>query len=158
MNNENKQSAGFTIVRKLGMLMGSLFLLGGILGFVPGVIKDGMYFGIFMVNTPHNILHIVSGTVFVIASMIGPRAAHLWFRMFGIVYAIMALEGLKVGTGMICGCISNNRFDAWGHAGLALGMLLIGFTTQKQAARLLEFCRKFSCPSAAGEPCKCKST
>jgi hypothetical protein len=119
------------MLKRLGLFFGIAFLFGGILGFVPGVIKDGMYFGIFMVNTPHNILHIVSGVIFIIASMVGPRAARLWFQMFGIVYAAMALWGLKVGTGMICGVISNNRYDAWGHAVLALAMLLIGFATQK---------------------------
>jgi hypothetical protein len=115
------------MIKTLGMLMGSLFLLGGILGFVPGVIKDGMYFGIFMVNTPHNILHIASGTIFIIASGFGARPARLWFRIFGTVYAAITLMGFKVGDGIILGLISNNRYDAWGHAVLALGMLLIGF-------------------------------
>ena len=114
------------------MLMGGLFLFGGILGFVPGVIKDGMYFGIFMVNTPHNILHIASGTIFLIASMSGAGAARLWFQIFGIAYAAMTVIGLKVGDGMILGLISNNRYDAWGHAVLALAMLLIGFAAQKK--------------------------
>jgi hypothetical protein len=85
------------------------------------------------VNTPHNILHIASGAVFLIAAGLGPRAARLWFHIFGIVYAAMALTGFKVGDGMICGVISNNRYDIWGHAVLALIMLLIGFATSRQA-------------------------
>ena len=110
----------------LGKIMGSAFLFGGILGFVPGVTKDGMYFGIFMVNTPHNILHIVSGTVFLVASVLGAGPARLWFQIFGTFYAAIALIGFVVGDGMIFGLISNNLYDAWGHAVLALGMLLIG--------------------------------
>jgi hypothetical protein len=121
------------MIKRLGMLMGSLFLFGGILGFVPGVIKDGMYFGIFMVNTPHNILHIVSGTIFLIASMIGARPARLWFQVFGSFYSAITVVGFMVGDGMIFGLISNNRFDAWGHAVLALMMLLIGFAIPKQS-------------------------
>ncbi len=39
--------------------------------------------------------------------------------------------GFKVGDGMIFNLISNNRNDAWGHAVLALIMLLIGFVTPK---------------------------
>ena len=122
------------MVQRFGVLMGSLFLFGGLLGFVPGVIKNGMYFGIFMVNTPHNILHIASGAIFLIAAGLGSGAARLWFQIFGIVYAAMALTGFWVGDGMICGVISNNRYDSWGHAALALVMLLIGFVTSKQAA------------------------
>jgi hypothetical protein len=122
------------MVRTLGLVMGSLFLLGGILGFVPGVTKNGMYFGIFLVNTPHNILHIASGAIFLIVGSLGAGAARLWFQIFGVFYAAMALTGFKVGDGMICGVISNNRYDSWGHAVLALGMLVIGFATSRQAA------------------------
>jgi hypothetical protein len=123
------------MVRSFGFLFGFAFLIGGVLGFVPGVVKDGMYFGMFMVNTLHNILHIVSGTMFLVASVIGERSARLWFLAFGVFYGAIAAMGFVVGDGMICGLISNNLYDAWGHAGLALAMLLIGFATStKQVA------------------------
>jgi hypothetical protein len=67
------------------MLLGILFLLGGILGFVPGIAKDHMFFGVFIVNTPHSLMHVASGAMFLIASMLGARAARLWFQIFGIV-------------------------------------------------------------------------
>lgn len=114
-------------IRRLGVFMGGAFLFGGLLGFVPGVVRNGLYLGIFMVNVPHNILHILSGSMFLAASVIGAKVTRWWFRTFGIVYAVMAIWGLYVGEGMICGIISNNRIDAWGHAGLALTMLVIGF-------------------------------
>jgi hypothetical protein len=119
---------------RLGMLWGVLFLLGGILGFVPGITEDDMFLGIFMVNTPHSIMHIASGAIFLIASMSGARAARLWFQTFGIGYAALAAMGFWVGDGMIFGLISNNRNDSWGHAALALILLLIGFATQRQTA------------------------
>jgi len=115
------------VIKPLGIFMGSAFLFGGLLGFVPGVVKDGLYFGIFMVNPPHNILHIL-----LIASMIGAGAARLWFQVFGLIYAAMTVWGFWVGDGIICGIISNNRYDSWGHAALALAMLLIGFALPKQ--------------------------
>jgi hypothetical protein len=122
------------MVRRFGVVFGIAFLLGGILGFVPGVTKDDMYFGIFMINTPHNILHIVSGMIFLVASVAGVGLARLWFRIFGMVYAAIAVAGFAAGDGMVFGFISNNLYDAWGHAGLALAMLLIGFTMAKQPA------------------------
>src|SRR5436305_10827301 len=111
--------------------MGSAFLFGGLLGFVPGVVKDGLYFGIFMVNTPHNILHIVSGAIFLIASMIGAGAARLWFQHFGLVYAGMAAWGFQVGEGIIFGMFSNHRYECWRHAALALAMSVMDFGLQK---------------------------
>ena len=120
------------MVRKLGTIMGGLFLTGGVLAFVPGVTKNGMYFGLFMVNTAHNIMHIISGVVFLVASMLGERPARLWFQIFGAFYAMLAIIGFKVGDGLIFGFIMNSPFDSWGHAGLALIMLPIGFVTPKQ--------------------------
>src|SRR5579863_5653247 len=120
------------MIRRFGIFMGTAFLFGGLLGFVPGIVENGLYLGIFMVNVPHNILHIVSGVIFLVASIIGAGITRLWFQAFGLVYAAMAVWGLYVGDGMICGVISNNRYDAWGHAGLALAMLLIGFARTKQ--------------------------
>jgi hypothetical protein len=123
------------MIQRLGLFMGSAFLFGGLLGFVPGVVRDGMYFGVFMVNTPHNILHIASGAVFLVASLIGAGAARLWFQVFGLIYAVLAAWGFAAGDAMICGVISNNLYDAWGHAALALGMLLIGFALPNQRTR-----------------------
>jgi hypothetical protein len=122
-----KQTADVEMIRKLAVLWGVFFLLGGILGFVPGITKDEMFLGIFMVNTAHGILHLVSGVIFLVASMLGAKVSRLWFQFFGLFYATLAAIGFKVGNGMIFNLISNNRMDSWGHAALALIMLTIGF-------------------------------
>jgi hypothetical protein len=116
------------------MIMGGLFLTGGVLAFVPGVIKDDMYFGLFMVNTAHNTMHIISGIILLAASLFGEKPARLWFQIFGAFYALLAIIGLKTGTGLILGLIMNSPFDSWGHAGLAVIMLLIGFGALKRTA------------------------
>jgi hypothetical protein len=123
------------VIRTLGFIIGGAFLFGGALGFVPGVVQNNLYLGVFMVNTPHNFLHIASGLIFLLASFFGPGPARLWFQIFGMLYAVMAAWGFKVGVGMICGVISNNPYDSWGHAGLALGMLLIGFAVPSRSLR-----------------------
>jgi hypothetical protein len=79
-------------------------------------------------------MHIASGSVFLIASMIGARPARLWFQLFGAFYAALAAMGFVVRDGLILGLIMNSPFDSWGHAGLALLMLLIGFATPKTTA------------------------
>ena len=120
------------MVRRLGVLWGVLFLLGGILGFVPGITQDDMFLGLFMVNTAHGIVHIASGVIFLVASLLGARAVRLWFQTFGIIYAAVAVMGFIVGDGMILGFVSNNLCDSWGHAFLALVLLLIGFGIPRQ--------------------------
>ncbi len=85
------------MAKTLGMLFGIVFLGVGILGFVPGVTSDvngmPMLLGIFHVNTAHNLVHIVSGAIFLFAAMSGAGAARLWFQIFGVIYAIVAVLG-----------------------------------------------------------------
>src|SRR5256714_12991586 len=113
------------MAKTLGMLFGIVFLAVGILGFVPGITKDDMLLGIFMVNATHSVVHIVSGAIFLFASMSGAGAARLWFQIFGVVYALVAVMGFVVGNGMIFGLISNNTNDTWLHVVLAVAMLAI---------------------------------
>jgi hypothetical protein len=75
-------------------------------------------------------MHIATGAIFLIVSMLGDGATRLWFRIFGLFYAALAVMGFVVGEGMIFNVIMNNRNDSFGHAGLAVLILLIGFTVQ----------------------------
>src|SRR5215469_4589662 len=134
MKNKCNPIAGIAMVRMLGVLWGFLFLLGGILGFVPGITNDGLFLGIFLVNTPHGLMHIASGIIFLIASGLGARAARSWFLLFGAFYGALGVYGVWVGDGLICGLISNNLYDGWGHIFLALVLLLIGFAVPATAA------------------------
>src|ERR1051326_4738159 len=120
------------MAKTLGMLCGIVFLAIGILGFVPGVTKDEMLLGIFMVNAAHSVVHIVSGAIFLIASMSGAGAARLWFQIFGVIYAIVAVLGFMNGDKPILGMISSSMNNTWLHVVLAVLMLAIGFGSPKQ--------------------------
>jgi hypothetical protein len=127
------------MAKTLGMLFGIVFLAVGILGLVPGVTTTGadgmpMLLNIFMVNTVHSIVHIASGVVFLLASMSGAGAARLWFQIFGVIYAVVAVLGFMTPNGMLLGLISNNPADTWLHVVLAVAMLAIGFGSPKAAA------------------------
>ena len=122
------------MTKTFGILFGIVFLAVGILGFVPGITKDDMLLNIFMVNKMHSIVHIASGAVFLLASMAGAGAASLWFKIFGLVYAVVAILGFMNPNGMLLGMMSNNPADTWLHVVLAAAMLLIGFAVPKQAA------------------------
>jgi len=63
----------------------------GILGFVPAVTKDEMLLGIFHVNTAHNAVHLLSGVVALICGMMGVGASRMYFKLFGLVYAAVAV-------------------------------------------------------------------
>ena len=115
------------MVKTAAVLFGVVFLLVGILGFVPAVTKDQMLLGIFHVNAAHNCVHLLSGVVALIAGMTSVGASRMYFRIFGLVYGLVAVMGFFVGDGMLLGLISNNTADTWLHVGIAAVSLILGF-------------------------------
>ena len=57
----------------------------------------------------------------------------LFFRIFGIVYGLVATLGLIGGDRPILGIISNNIADVWLHIAIAAVSLLIGFGSRRRA-------------------------
>ena len=115
------------MVKTAAILFGLVFLLVGILGFVPAITKDEMLLGIFHVNFAHNIVHLASGAVFLLCGMAGAGASSTFFKIFGIVYALVAVLGFMKGDGLLLNIISNNTADTYLHTVLAAVMLLLGF-------------------------------
>jgi hypothetical protein len=117
------------MVKTAAILFGLVFLAIGILGFVSAVTKDEMLLGIFHVNFAHNIVHLASGAVFLLCGMAGAGPSRTFFRIFGIVYALVAACGFYYGDQPILGIVSNNTPDTWLHVVLAVVMLYLGFGT-----------------------------
>ena len=105
-----------------GLIIGIVFILVGILGFIPNPIVSPT--GIFAVNTLHNIVHLVSGAV-ILAGVYSFGSA-LGLKIIGVVYALVAILGLVMGGDMIFG-IAMNMADHWLHVVLAVVILLAGF-------------------------------
>jgi hypothetical protein len=117
------------MVKTAALLFGIVFLVIGILGFVPAATTpDGMLLGIFHVNTAHNIVHLASGVVFLLCGMAGVGPSRAFFKIFGIVYALVAILGFYYGDNPLLGIISNNTAVTWLHVVLAVVMLFLGFS------------------------------
>jgi Domain of unknown function (DUF4383) len=97
--------------KTLALLFGVVFLLIGILGFVPAVAPNEMLLNIFHVNAAHNAVHLLTGIVALLAGMAGVGASKTFFKIFGVVYGLVAVLGVVVGDGMLLGLISNNTAD-----------------------------------------------
>jgi hypothetical protein len=117
------------MAKTMAVLFGVIFLLVGILGFVPAVTKDEMLLGIFHVNAAHNAVHLLSGVVALICGMTGVGASRIYFKIFGLVYGAVAVLGLMhMGEHTtLLGLISNNDADTYLHIGIAAVSLIIGF-------------------------------
>src|SRR6476659_6821963 len=116
------------MAKTMAVLFGLVFLVVGILGFVPAVTKDEMLLGIFHVNAAHNCVHLLSGVVALVCGMMGVGASRTYFKIFGLVYGAVAVMGfLNPGDTMLLGLISNNMADTWLHVAIAAVSLLLGF-------------------------------
>ena len=114
------------MLKKAAMVFGVVFILVGILGFVPGVTNDGMLLGIFHVDTLHNIIHLVSGiAALALAGSYG--TSKIYFQVFGVIYALVAILGYFSGDDKVLGLITNNMSDAVLHTVIALVSLYLGF-------------------------------
>jgi hypothetical protein len=109
------------------IIFGAAFLLAGLLGFVPAIAPNGMLLGILHVNAAHNIVHLITGVVALLAAFKGTRMSQLFFQVFGIIYGLVAILGFLAGDRMVLGMIANNLADAWFHAIVALVSLYLGF-------------------------------
>jgi len=117
----------YMAVQAAAVLVAAGFLVIGVLGFVPGVTPGGKLFGSFAVSGLDNVLHLVSGFVgFALARTYA--ASRAYFLGGGLVYLVLWLHGLLVGSGLL----PVNGPDNWLHFGLGVGMVLLGLTLAGQ--------------------------
>jgi hypothetical protein len=126
-------------VQSVAMLFGVVFLIVGILGFIPGITTnyDDMAFagdgsgaellGIFQVSILHNLVHLLFG----IAGLALARTyegARTYMIGGGVVYLALWILGL-VGGG---DWIPTNNADHWLHFALGVVMIGLGFLTGRE--------------------------
>jgi hypothetical protein len=128
-------AAGF--LRLVAGTFGVVFLLVGILGFVPGITThyDDLSFaghmsgakliGIFQVSVLHNLIHVAYG-VAGLALASRPRAAALYLLIGGIVYGVVWVYGMAVGMDSDANFVPLNTADNWLHFLLFVAMVVLG--------------------------------
>jgi len=121
------------MLKKLSLLFGVVFILVGVLGFVPGVTRDGHLLGIFHVNLAHNVVHVLTGLVAVVMGLTSDHAARIFFCVFGVIYGLVAILGFAYGDQPILGILASNTADTWLHVGIAAVSLVLGFAVKETA-------------------------
>ena len=135
-----------TTVQKVAFAVGVVFLLVGILGFIPGVTttfdqmtfagdeSGAMLFGVFQVSILHNIVHLLFGVVGVALarSAIASRQFLIWG---GVVYFVLWLYGLFVPQESAANFVPMNMADDWLHLVLAIAMVALGLLLGRDMLR-----------------------
>ncbi|WP_084469051.1 DUF4383 domain-containing protein [Nocardiopsis trehalosi] len=129
--------------RVLAAVVGAVFLLVGILGFVPGVTtgydtlrfaghhSEAALFGVFQVSVLHNIVHLLFGVLGLGAAAVGAGAARAYLFGGGAVYLVLWVYGLVVGHDSAANFVPVNAADNWLHLVLGLGMVCLGAVARR---------------------------
>jgi hypothetical protein len=135
-----------SLVQVVADLVGAVFLIVGIAGFIPGItthLYGGLDFaghdgnaqliGLFQVSVLHNLVHIALGIA-------GLALARTWSgaRTFliggGIIYLALWLYGLIIDKDSSANFVPLDRADDWLHFLLGLGMIVAGVLTTRERA------------------------
>lgn len=114
------------MINTYAKVMGGILFLIGILGFVPAFTPDGMLFGVFMVDTMHNIFHMISGLVlFVVGLSENWDLAKKVTLLFAAIYGIVTIMGFLSPDNIVMGMRMNMADDVL-HLGITASALLFG--------------------------------
>ena len=133
--------------RYFSLIYGVVFLIVGILGFVPSLVMPpapgapplavgayyGNLFGLFPVNVLHNLIHLVIG-LWGIASWRTFGPARGYARSVTVIFAVIAVFGLIPGLSTLFGLVPFYSNDIWLHAAAALIAAYFGWAAVPAAA------------------------
>jgi catechol 2,3-dioxygenase-like lactoylglutathione lyase family enzyme len=135
------RSGARTQVQMAALAVGAVFLLVGVLGFIPGITTnyDAMEFaghesgakllGVFQVSILHNIVHLLFGVAgLLLARTISGARAYLIGG--GAIYLVLWLYGMLIDHESSANFVPVNRADDWLHLLLGLGMIAAGLLAE----------------------------
>lgn len=110
------------MARTVSYVFGAVLAVVGLWGFFQNPVL-----GIFAANTVHSIVHLLTGVVLLGVAAWWEDSSALALKVFGVVYAVVAVLGFVVGGETILGLIDNSVADNVLHTALALVFLWAGF-------------------------------
>ncbi|WP_329791485.1 DUF4383 domain-containing protein [Lentzea sp. DG1S-22] len=124
-------------VQLFAAVVGVVFLLVGILGFVPGITTNydqlsfaghhagALLLGVFAVSVLHNLVHVAFGIAGLLMARTA-RGAAAYLVGGGAIYLVLWLYGLVIDHDSAANFVPVNTADNWLHLGLGVGMLALG--------------------------------
>ena len=134
-------------VQVAALFVGIVFLLVGILGFVPGIttnlysgldfaghMGDAKLLGLFQVSILHNIVHLLFG-IAGIALAKTFSGARTYLIGGGLIYLVLWIYGLVVDMGSDANFVPVNSADNWLHFLLGATMVVLGLALGRATYR-----------------------
>lgn len=137
--------AGKTAVQKAALAVGIVFLVVGVLGFVPGITSnydtlaaaghesEAMLLGVFQVSILHNVVHLLFGVAGILLAR-RSDTARTYLLAGGAVYLVLWLYGLFIDHDSAANFVPVNNADNWLHLLLGAGMIALGVLTTRRTS------------------------
>ncbi|GAA2768453.1 DUF4383 domain-containing protein [Streptomyces paradoxus] len=133
-------------VQQAALLLGLVFLVVGVLGFIPGITTDygslefashesgAELFGLFQVSILHNLVHLAYGLAGLMLA--GTAAgAYSYLLVGGAVYLVLWVYGLSVGHDSDANFVPMNTADDWLHFVLGIAMIGLALALGRRGTR-----------------------
>ena len=133
------------LLRTAAAVVGAVFLLVGVLGFVPGITSSysdltfaghnsqAKLLGVFQVSILHNLVHVLFGVAGLALSR-SRDTARSFLVGGGVIYLVLWLYGLVVGQNSSANFVPVNTADDWLHFVLGAGMIALGLALSRRPA------------------------
>ncbi|MDR3570788.1 MAG: DUF4383 domain-containing protein [Candidatus Pacebacteria bacterium] len=114
------------MIQKLAWAYAIVFVVIGLLGFIPMFVSEDLLLGVFSVTAMNNVLYLLSGLLAIAAAWVGGSYPRLYFKVFGILYAFAAIIGFAQGDTVV-GLMAVNAANNTLHLIAAIVALWAGF-------------------------------
>jgi len=140
------RTLGRTTIQTAALAVGAVFLLVGILGFIPGITtnyetlgfagheSEALLLGIFQVSILHNIVHLLFGVAGIAMARSAAQSRN-YLIGGGAVYLVLWIYGLLIGKDTAANFVPVNMADDWLHFVLGVAMIGLGVALSRGTAR-----------------------
>jgi hypothetical protein len=137
-NDDENTGTGRAAVQKGAALVGIVFLVVGVAGFIPGITTNyselklashhsgAQLFGLFQVSVLHNAVHLLFGVAGLVLART-PMAARNFLLYGGFVYAALFFYGILIEYQSSANFVPLDDADNVLHLVLAAGMIALSF-------------------------------
>ncbi|VXC34817.1 conserved membrane hypothetical protein [Arthrobacter sp. 9V] len=145
MTSTNSPARTRSNIQRAAQIVGAVFLLVGVLGFIPGITSnyetlsfaghdsDALLLGIFQVSILHNIVHLLFGVAGILMART-PGQSRNYLIGGGAVYLVLWIYGLLIDQESSANFVPVNNADNWLHLLLGVGMLALGLALSRRTS------------------------
>jgi hypothetical protein len=117
------------MAQRIAFVCGALLAVMGVWGFIQSPV-----FGIFNATSVHSALNVLIGATLLAVAAWYPSLTALSLKLFGILFALLAIAGFSMGSDVIFGVIDNTLPNSILTVLFAIVFLYTGFFSMEERA------------------------